>query len=1016
MWTLRNFDTGNFDKNKDPGSWPLPAGKGPDSSGAGSELRWFVKGNEITWTSRSGEEIQASFTIDPMKRPKQIDLTFLSGPNKGETCPGLYQHDDLDENILWLCMANPGSMTDRPKDFSYEFGKGRSVLSLYPFNPPEPGAEQSSAVSQPKPTPSAEPAPAPPEKPVSKELEPFQGVWTMVGCDSETRILYAPQEVVRHWRWIVKGDEILWQRERQEWKLSLKVNPTKTPKEIDLTYLSGPFKGETCQGMYEWGTAGGKSLQISIQDPGAKVARPTRISMRSGGQTSLMFLNGIDNDYAVKQFQGTWSFEAESDAWPQPAGKKTEQRWVVKANEISWTNTDGQLIKASFTLDSAFSPKHFDLTFLNGPHAGKKCLGLYDEVALGKKSFWLCLMEPDSKEIRPTDFTYVANAGRARILLEPVAPPVQQSSTNTNLPPGNVPGPAANKKPMERDSIQGNWVVDALDSESATLKISYPLHRWRWTIKADEVVWGRTNQQWKLAAKLDPSTTPKQIDLTFLDGPHSGETCLGIYERSGDEGRNLRIRMQDPGAKIGRPTSFEMKRGSQTSLIALRSIPPIDPVIELASFQGTWSWDYSQPWTWPQPIGVGVDGDGRKSEKRWVIEGNRITWVGRDGQRVYVSFTLDPFKAPKQIEFTFLNGSRRGQKSIGIYESRGDDDYRELCMTDPGTDAPRPTDYEAGDFLKQSILVIHRVAPPAKPSVANELKRLQGVWKMTLCDSTLRTFGATQKEIENWQWTIKGDEILWRRGSDEWKLKLEIAPPKSPRVMDLTYHNAPFEMDLTFLTGPFQGAKCQGIFGWEGVDLQSLMIAIQDPGSDAPRPTKFHMNSAVKTGLMILRPSKPSDVERENAALQGVWTLRNFDTGNFDKNKDPSSWPLPGGKMPNKSGEGSELRWTITGNEISWTSRSGQEIKASFTIDPRQRPKQIDLTFLSGPDKGKTCPGIYQRGDLDENILWICMADPGSTKVRPKVFSYGWGEGRSVLSLYPFEPSTTAPVDASLKP
>ena len=97
--------------------------------------------------------------------------------------------------------------------------------------------------------------------------------------------------------WIVKGDEILWQRERQEWKLSLKVNPTKTPKEIDLTYLSGPFKGETCQGMYKWGTAGGKSLQISIQDPGATVARPTSISMKGSGKTSLMFLNGIDNDY-----------------------------------------------------------------------------------------------------------------------------------------------------------------------------------------------------------------------------------------------------------------------------------------------------------------------------------------------------------------------------------------------------------------------------------------------------------------------------------------------------------------------------------------------------------------------------------------------------------------------------------------------------------------------------------------------------------------------------------------------
>ncbi len=71
--------------------------------------------------------------------------------------------------------------------------------------------------------------------------------------------------------------------------------------------------------------------------------------------------------------------------------------------------------------------------------------------------------------------------------------------------------------------------------------------------------------------------------------------------------------------------------------------PPIDPMKELASFQGTWCWDFSQPWTWPQPIGVGTDSDGRKSEKRCVIDGNRITWVGPDGERIYVTFTIDPF-------------------------------------------------------------------------------------------------------------------------------------------------------------------------------------------------------------------------------------------------------------------------------------------------------------------------------------------------------------------------------------
>lgn len=191
------------------------------------------------------------------------------------------------------------------------------------------------------------------------------------------------------------------------------------------------------------------------------------------------------------------------------------------------------------------------------------------------------------------------------------------------------------------------------------------------------------------------------------------------------------------------------------------------------------------------------------------------------------------------------------------------------------------------------------------------------------------------------------------------------------------------------------------------------MIAIQDPGSDAPRPTKFAMRSDVKTGLIILRPAKPSDAERELAAFQGTWTLRSFDTGNFERNKDPSSWPLPGGKRPDNSGENSELRWSVNGNTITWTSPDGQETKASFTLNSMKRPKQIDLKFLTGPDRGNACPGIYQRDDLDENILWICMADPDSKKVRPTEFSYGWNEGRSLLSFYPLVPPTKQSTDTS---
>lgn len=318
-----------------------------------------------------------------------------------------------------------------------------------------------------------------------------------------------------------------------------------------------------------------------------------------------------------------------------------------------------------------------------------------------------------------------------------------------------------------------------------------------------------------------------------------------------------------------------------------------DPVKELAAFQGTWCWDLSQPWVWPQPIGVGTNGEGRNSEKRWIVKGNQISWISQEAQRINVSFTIDPTKTPKQIDFTFLNGPNKGAKCLGIYEpQQGNPNYLWLCLTNPGSNASRPTDISADSLKQQSMIGIYPVAPHKKPSAAKALERLQGVWQMELCDSTTETFGGTQQEVSKWQWTIKGDEILWSRQDQLWKMKLEVDPSKSPN-----------EIDLTYLDGPYKGKKCQGMYVLGGVDGQTLMISIQDPGSQAPRPKDISMRGSVKTSLIFLRPSEPSDNEREIGSFQGTWTLRNFDTGGT--NNDPSSWPLPAGKGPDKFGDGS---------------------------------------------------------------------------------------------------------------
>jgi uncharacterized protein (TIGR03067 family) len=111
-------------------------------------------------------------------------------------------------------------------------------------------------------------------------------------CDSENATLHAPQQEVKTWKWAIDGDQIAWSRSEGEvWKLTFSIDPTKSPAQMDLTYLDGPFKGVTCQGVYQWGGVNKDMLMLALQDPGAEVERPKTITMTSGEQTSLIFLN-----------------------------------------------------------------------------------------------------------------------------------------------------------------------------------------------------------------------------------------------------------------------------------------------------------------------------------------------------------------------------------------------------------------------------------------------------------------------------------------------------------------------------------------------------------------------------------------------------------------------------------------------------------------------------------------------------------------------------------------------------
>jgi uncharacterized protein (TIGR03067 family) len=64
------------------------------------------------------------------------------------------------------------------------------------------------------------------------------------------------------------------------------------------------------------------------------------------------------------------------------------------------------------------------------------------------------------------------------------------------------------------------------------------------------------------AVKLDPTTNPKAVDITYTEGEHKGKTVLGIYEIEGDTFRVCCARPRD-----ARPAEFCAKAGSGRALV-----------------------------------------------------------------------------------------------------------------------------------------------------------------------------------------------------------------------------------------------------------------------------------------------------------------------------------------------------------------------------------------------------------------------------------------------------------------
>src|SRR5438552_4841358 len=96
--------------------------------------------------------------------------------------------------------------------------------------------------------------------------------------------------------------------------------------------------------------------------------------------------------------------------------------------------------------------------------------------------------------------------------------------------------------------------------------------------------------------------------------------------------------------------------------------------------------------------------------------------------------------------------------------------------------------------------------------------------------------------------------------------------------------------------------------------------------------------------ILIGADAPKKDAPKDRDALQGTWKL--------------SAGEADGKALPEKQLKDGKL--LIKGNDYTVTLADKGTVTGTQKLDPTKEPKTIEIVDASGPNKGKTCLGIYE--------------------------------------------------------
>jgi uncharacterized protein (TIGR03067 family) len=223
--------------------------KTPENSFEKSRL--ILEGSHFT-LREGGGAYKGTFTFDLTTKPKQIDITFTEGPEKGKTSRGIYE---LDGDTYKICISVSGK--DRPTAFVSKPGSGHILEVLHR----EPAAGKEDAIK--------------------KEMAKLEGTWQLVSAETDGKQL--PEEQAKQIRVVIKGTShtVYFGDKAVVEGVAFRVDPTTTPKQVEDTLKDG----KKIRGIYE---LDGDTLRSCVAPP--EKGAPTEFTGKAGsGQTLRIF-------------------------------------------------------------------------------------------------------------------------------------------------------------------------------------------------------------------------------------------------------------------------------------------------------------------------------------------------------------------------------------------------------------------------------------------------------------------------------------------------------------------------------------------------------------------------------------------------------------------------------------------------------------------------------------------------------------------------------------------------------